>query len=737
MRIAVRHRLLAGSLALFWTLLLGRAFQLQVLQHEQWEERALARQGQIRPLGAERGEIVGVDGTKFAHSVSNHSLAVDPARVKDPRELSRALAQAGLVDSTAFLQRLLENKDRRFAWVTREVVPERTIESLTERFPALETHLESKRLYSMGSGGNVIGVLNSEGLPLGGLEHEFDAQLKGEDGSVLEISDRTGELFQGLERHVLFVPKSGSSIELTLHGRIQELATAALAKAISEQRATGAFAIVTRPQTGAILALVSLPGVDPQNGQTWNTETLRVRPVVDQFEPGSVYKIVAFAAALEEGKLSRSDLIDCMNGARSLPGGPPIRDHEKYGVLTATEVMAHSSNIGTGVIAERVGAEGFHRMERSFGFGLPSGIELPGEGRGRIPDPSAWSGRSLLTMAFGQEISCTGIQLAMAFGVVANGGNLMRPLLVREVRTPEGEVVLSREPEVVRRVIRPETAHTLREMLRSVVTEGTATKAEIEGYEPAGKTGTAQKYLPELGRYSKERYVASFIGFAPWEDPEVLCVVVLDEPRGDIYGGNVAAPVFQEIVSGVRDLLHEPEIAQLERSARRPETMRAVPAVAGLSAAVARRVVQESGFLPRFEGSGSWVTAVRPEPGRDLPPGGVVTLELSGDEEAIMPALAGLSLRDALLRIDSIHGVPHVAGAGWVIGQRPAPGETIEAGEACWLELGPDSSRAWKEFQDIARRASGQLVARALSAESAAENGHARRGYEDHRRASR
>jgi len=340
-------------------------------------------------------------------------------------------------------------------------------------------------------------------------------------------------------------------------------------------------------------------------------------------------------------------------------------------------------------------------------------------------------------MAFGQEISCTGIQLAMAFGAVANGGNLMRPLLVRRITTPDGEIALSREPEVVRRVIRPETALTLRKILRAVVAEGTASKAEIEGYEPAGKTGTAQKYLPELGRYSKERYVASFIGFAPWEDPEVLCVVVLDEPRGDIYGGNVAAPVFREIVSGVRDLLHEAEIVQLERPARRPETMRAVPAVAGLSAAVARRVVQESGFLPRFEGTGTWVTAVRPEPGRDLPRGGVVTLRLSGEEEATMPALAGLSLRDALLRIDSIRGVAHVSGAGWVIGQRPAPGETIEAGEACWLELGPDSSRAWKEFQDIARRASGQLVARALSAESAAEDRNARRRHDDHRRASR
>ncbi|MEZ4653478.1 MAG: penicillin-binding transpeptidase domain-containing protein [Candidatus Eisenbacteria bacterium] len=738
MRIAARHWLLLGAIGLVWSVLLGRAFQVQVLQHAHWEEAAQERQGQIRPLPAARGEILSADGVRLAHSVSNHSLAVDPALVRDAHALALALEEAGVVDAASFEDRLREHEGRRFLWVTRDVVPELVLQDLSARFPELVMRLEEKRLYPGGqAGGSLIGVVNSEGHALGGLEHEFDAQLAGTDGSILEVSDRTGKRFQGLEQQLLSEPQAGHSIQLSLQSRIQEIAADALGRALAEQRATSAFVIVTRPQTGEILALVSLPGVDPLDASTWTDGSLSLRPVVDQFEPGSIYKIVAFAAALEAGRLSPDEIIDCLGGERPMPGGPPIRDHEPYELLTAAEVMQHSSNIGTGIIAERVGAEGFHRMERSFGFGLPSGVELPGEGRGRIPDPSAFSGRSLVTMAFGQELSATGMQLAMAYGAIANGGNLMRPWLIQEIRGADGSLLESRGPEVVRRVLRPETAHTMRRLLRGVVEDGTALKAEIEGYEPAGKTGTAQKYIPELGRYSKERYVASFIGFAPWEDPEVLCAVVLDEPRGDIYGGNVAAPVFREIVSGVRNLLREPEIAQMRSPAHHPETQRQVPEVMGLSAAVARRVVQENGFLPRFEGSGAWVTALRPEAGRELPPGGVVTMVLSGDDGAVMPALAGLPLRDALLRVDSVGGVAHVSGAGWVIGQRPAPGSTIEAGEACWLELGADSSRAWKEFQEIARRASGQLAARALPGEPASENDHARRRHDDHRRAPR
>lgn len=727
-----RQRLVWIGLFALWSLLLARAFQVQVMERSFWTAKAVARQGQIHRASAERGEIVSADGVILARSVTNRSLSVDPSRVEDPTALGRALAGIGAVDPAGFVRTVRANPERRFLWIDRGLLPDQQVLDLLHRFPCLSAILESKRLYPLGTaGGSLVGVVGQDEDGLGGLEAAYDADLEGVDGKILEVSDRTGTLFPGLERQLLQPPRPGRSLVLTLHSKMQEIAAAHLAAVVREQRAAGGFVIVTRPATGEVLAMASMPCPDPTDPSSWKDETLRIRSVTDAFEPGSVYKIVTFAAALESGRITTEDPIDCMNGVRIVAGGHAIRDHEKFGILPAWGVLAHSSNIGTGVIAERVGAEGFYRMEKSLGFGLPTGVGLPGEGRGRIPDPSAWSKRSLVTQAFGQEISCTGIQLAMAYGAVANGGYLMRPLLVREVRSADGSRVERHGPETIRQVMRPVVARTLALLLRGVVEQGTGVRAEIPGYPPAGKTGTAQKYVRELGGYSREHYVASFVGFAPWDDPEVLCLVVLDEPKGDIYGGNVAAPAFASIVSDLRPFLSPgspsaPILLEEPRAGREPDPGREVPSVEGLSAQIARRVVIEAGFLPRFQGPGGWVKQSHPPAGEHLLEGGVVTLELSaphtgGRDRLPMPDLVGLSLRDALLRVRSFQGVPRVEGAGWVLSQKPPPGSEVGVGAQCWIKLGPDSCRAWKEYQDVAERASRDLAAGALLGESPAE----------------
>ena len=734
-----RLHIMTAVLAVVWAVLIFRAAQLQIVQHDYWTALASGLRGDTVEIPALRGEIVSADGVVLARSVPNRSLGVDPFMVQDPAALSAALDTLGLVEPRAFLRRLSSERERgsHFFWVSRQVLPETRLESVLRRFSGLSTLTESKRLYPLGwSGGAVVGMVGHDDQPIAGLEAAFDTTLDGKPGRSIEVKALVKGAFRDadsrlLETRVLSQPKFGAGLHTSLDSRMQEIAMARLQAGVERAGARGGFVIVTRPRTGEILALASSPSIDPDSSATWTEDGRRARAFGDTFEPGSSYKLVAFAAALDAGVTRPGDLINCMNGRRAVAGGGAITDHEPYGVLTATEVLAHSSNIGTGIIAERAGAERFYRMEKAFGFGLPSEIQLKGEGRGRIPEPSAWSARSLVTQAFGQEVSVTGIQLAMAYGAVANGGLLMRPLLVREVTAPDGHALRSFAPEVIRRVISESTASTLRDMLRSVVTEGTAKKAEIESFPPAGKTSTAQKYIKDEGGYSNRRYIAGFIGFAPYDNPEILCCVVIDEPKTDIYGGNISAPIFREILVDLAPLVGGPlaqdelppvrEPEEADEAEPAPELV-SVPDLVGVPVSTARERVKELGFEARFIGEGSMVASLSPAPGEACAPGTVITLELAGGEGGAvalaMPDLCGLSLRDAMILLASIEADSRVDGAGWVLSQQPAAGEAYSPGQLCRITLGPDSCRAFKEYLEGGERAArdfahGDFLARA------------------------
>lgn len=714
-------RILAGALGGLWLLLMFRAAQVQLVQHTRWEREALLVQSRREPISAHRGEIRTADGGVLARSVANWSLAVDPSKVKDPDALTATLDSLGLVSAAEFRRRLDEHSASRFAWVNRDILPETTIDVLRRRFPALSVRTEDKRLYPMGrAGGSIAGIVGRDQAALGGLETVYDAVLRGRDGEEILLSDATAPDFQGFDRTVVRETEPGADIETTIHARIQEIVLGRMEAGVAREGASGGLCIVTRPATGEILAMVQVPSADPADPLTWNKSNLRVRPATDSFEPGSSFKLVAFAAAAEAGLIDPEEPINCMGGKRACPGGKPISDHEPYGVLKVWEVLAHSSNIGSGVIAERAGAERFYRMEKALGFGEATGIPLPGEGTGRIAEPAQWSARSLITMAFGQEVSVTATQMAMAYGAVANGGNLMRPLLVRAIRNADGSPREIIQPELVRPVLRPDVARELCGLFRRVVTDGTGKKGEIERLRPAGKTSTAQKFIREEGAYSSRKYVASFVGFAPYDEPQVLCLVLLDEPTSSIYGGNVAAPLFREIVSDIWPFIAGEEAPPDERSVvwkrREPDARRPVPAVEGIASALAGRIVRESGFRPRLVGVGERVSRTEPASGEMLLPGSVVTLRAgttgdSGFVASAMPDVRGLSLRDALLRVRSAGGGVRAQGRGWVLSQFPDPGAPLEPGARCLLTLGPDSSRAYTEFLDSGRRTSWAVAA--------------------------
>jgi len=412
--------------------------------------------------------------------------------------------------------------------------------------------------------------------------------------------------------------------------------------------------VVMDPRTGEILALANRPTFNPNRFSAYGSARWRDRAVTDAFEPGSMFKIFTAAAALQEKVVTPDEIIDCGNGGIEI-GGTRINDHHAFGDLSFRDVIAHSSDIGVIRVAQRLGRENLYRYMRDFGFGVPTRVELPGESSGLLRPTNKWSALSLPTLSFGQEIGVTALQMTTAVAAVANGGYLMRPLIVRQIEDSEGRVVRSAKPEAVRRVLEPDTIDTLTDLLRTVVTSGTGRRAAIPGYVVAGKTGTAQK-LDAQGRYSMIDHVASFVGFAPASRPAVVVLVSLDTPKGvRNEGGDVAAPVFARVTEqALRHLAVPPDDTD--------RVLRMVP-------------FRPARLIP---------AAYRPTAGATLAPAGDET----DSDPRLMPDLRGRSAREAAITAARRGLIVELKGSGQVVAQSPEPGTEIETGTTCVLTLG-------------------------------------------------
>ncbi|HEY5594333.1 MAG TPA: penicillin-binding protein 2, partial [Nitrospiria bacterium] len=383
----------------------------------------------------------------------------------------------------------------------------------------------------------------------------------GEKGWVVVERDALGRSVfpKGLD---YFAPSRGNDLVLTIDEVIQHVVESEMDAVMEQTRAAGGFAIVMDPRTGEVLALVVRPGFNPNRIEWQDPEQWRNRAVTDLYEPGSTLKIVTAAAALQEGAAGPADIFYCEEGRMVLAGGT-IRDHKKEGYLTFSEVIQKSSNIGTVKIAMRLGDKPLYRYLRAFGFGEKTGIDIVGESPGMLKEPRAWSGRSLASIAIGHEIAATPIQVIAAVSAIANGGWLVRPRLVSEIRNPDGRVATAFLPEIRRQAVSLETAKQMMSILEGTVSkDGTGEKAAIPGYRVAGKTGTSQKIDPVTKRYSMRETVSSFVGIVPAEDPRIVVLVVVDTPSGDSWGGSVAAPVFKRIAEPVLRYLGVPPRTQ-------------------------------------------------------------------------------------------------------------------------------------------------------------------------------
>jgi cell division protein FtsI (penicillin-binding protein 3) len=394
----------------------------------------------------------------------------------------------------------------------------------------------------------IIGFCSPDGRGREGIELAFDSSLRGRPGSRTVGANARGMLASipgGRDRPAV----DGADILLTIDPTTQSITERELEKCVRESDATSASAAFLDPRTGDVLAMSSWPTYDPSHPGDSAPDHRRNRALADMNEPGSTFKIVTVAACLEKGLVTPATRVESFEELE-LAGGHRLRDKKDYGWVTVEEVLTLSVNTATAILARELGPTALYEYARAFGFGCVTGIDLPGEASGILRRPAHWSGRTLETIAIGQEVACTPLQLATAYGAIANGGVLMRPRLVRAIRNSQGRIISSYRPQTIRRVLSTEVATSLTRILTSVVENGTGTEARIPGMEVAGKTGTAQWIDPETKRYDRNRHIASFVGFLPANDPRIVGVVIVDRPRGIGYGGQVAAPCFRRIVEG-------------------------------------------------------------------------------------------------------------------------------------------------------------------------------------------
>jgi cell division protein FtsI/penicillin-binding protein 2 len=437
-------------------------------------------------------------------------------------------------------------RGKAFVWVARKITPEQSEQIKQSKLKNIGFLKESKRCYPNSYLlSHVMGFAGLDNVGLEGLEMFYDQYLRGQPGWEFLLRDARSHKLNLYDNRVL--PQDGYDLVLTVDEVIQYIAERELDKIFRMFHARGACIVVMDPKTGEILAMANRPGFDLNDRSKFNKEEMRNRAVCDMFEPGSVFKIVTAAAALEEKKVDEMSRFFCENGEYAV-AGRVLHDHKPHGWLTFREVIELSSNIGTAKVAALMGPDTLYRYVKAFGFGEKSGIDMPGEISGRIAPTRTWSKTSMTCIPMGQEVGVTALQLASALSVIANGGELMKPYIVKDIVTKQGDMVKAVEPIVVRRVISEDSAARMRKILIGVVENGTGKLAKGEDFTAGGKTGTAQKIEPN-GSYSHSKYMSSFIGFAPAQDPLLTVVVTVDEPHPYYFGGVVAAPAFKNLVS--------------------------------------------------------------------------------------------------------------------------------------------------------------------------------------------
>jgi cell division protein FtsI (penicillin-binding protein 3) len=659
----------------FWMFVVcARLVHLQFSQHEGLANRARQQQQNSIETTPQRGELLDRHERQLARSIQTVSLFLDPAGLdtatldQNAKQLAQSLnlKQAELANQF----RRAQAEKRRFIWVARRLDADLADKVVAMNLPGIQSQLEPKRYYPNGPlAAHVLGYVGLDGEGQGGVERFYNSKIAGEPGRLFLEKDAKGKPYESYE----IASKPGQTVVLTIDQSIQYQAEQALNAAVQRSRAKSGTVIVLDPRSGEILALANAPTFDPNKVADATAETRSNWALQNIYEPGSTFKVVAFSAALEK-KLARvDDRIDCQMGAITV-AGRVVHDHHAFGSLTIAQALAKSSNVAAIKLGLRVGDQTMYDYIRRFGFGARTGIELPGETVGIVRKVERWQPSSIGSIAIGQEVGVTPVQMVAAFGALANNGLRIAPHLIREVRDAGGNVVYRAQPEQ-HQVISAETAIALRGMLEGVTLNGTAKQAQLDGYSAAGKTGTAQKIDPKTRAYSSTKFVGSFVGFAPVSNPQIVIIVVIDEPAGAYHGGDVAAPIFREVAEQILPGLgvmpdvetkSAPElVAQVNENPERAAKLRDEQA---------QNEQQRRATLPTVDSNG----------GRD----GEVVYAVATRKAMLMPDLRGRSVRDVARTCAQLGLQVEAKGEGRVLKQSPSAGTEVSTGQLVYIDFG-------------------------------------------------
>lgn len=674
----VRLLIVAGFVMLWMGATLGRLAYLQLICYGDYYNRAERQQQRIVEISPHRGNLYDRNLHELAMSISVDSCFAVPAEITDHDMVARLLS--GVLDlSPDDLASKLAGPPT-FVWIARKLPPAKAERIKEMNLRGIYLVKERERFYPKNQlASHVLGYVDTDEKGLGGIEYALDSQIRGRPGRMMILADAHSRWFDSSEQG----NEAGSSVVLTLDQNIQYIAEKEMAQAIRETHSIAGSIIVEDTATGEILAMANFPTFNPNAKGDAPPDARMNRAVAALYEPGSVFKIVTLAGALEEGITTPDEVVDCQMGAIYV-AGHRIRDHKPFGMLTVSQILAKSSDVGAIKIGLRLGAPKLYDYIRDFGFGAPTGIDLPGETRGILRPLDHWTPVSPGSISMGQEVGVTAIQLISAMNSIANDGLWVRPHVVKGVRK-DSQIIANAQP-APRRVIRATTAATLRSMLEGVVLAGgTAPGARLDGYTAAGKTGTAQKIDPATGRYSPTQVIASFVGFAPINNPAVTILVTLDSPVGLHEGGQVSAPVFKRVAEQVLAYMNIPEDEAVTPGLRRTN----------YRAKSTEDESDSSDYDPsQFESTNDVADVVAPPPQRAAPDAPPPTLAFAADEGVIVPSLAGMTVREVSQQCARLGISPNLVGNGVALEQEPEAGTTVRRGSRVSVRFGRPAPHA-------------------------------------------